>query len=110
MCLSQVQLKLEASLTAARNTSTLCFLRVLHASYASLSGLVGELRISLDAQLSRSNFEPAAVLSILEQSLDDLFIPYLDDASYIELEKRNLQELFASFMFKFATYHVCDAI
>jgi hypothetical protein len=52
--------------------------------------------------------EPASsqVSSNLDQQLEDLFVPYLSGSAYIDREKRNLDELYSSLLFKFTTYHV----
>ncbi|EOD44601.1 putative exocyst complex component sec10 protein [Neofusicoccum parvum UCRNP2] len=44
------------------------------------------------------------VAAMLDQQLEDLFIPYLLGSSYIEREKKNLEELYSSLLFKFTVY------
>jgi hypothetical protein len=44
---------------------------------------------------------------VLDQQVDELFVPYLVGSSYIEREKRTLEEIYSSLLFKFNTYHVC---
>jgi len=45
------------------------------------------------------------VSAILDQQVEDLFVPYLIGSSYIERERRSLEELYASLLFKFTLYH-----
>jgi hypothetical protein len=51
--------------------------------------------------------EPASsqISSVLDQQLDDLFVPYMVGSSYIEREKKSLEELYSSLLFKFTMFH-----
>jgi len=42
----------------------------------------------------------------LDQQLEDLFVPYFAGSSYIDREKRSLEELYASLLFKYTLFHV----
>jgi hypothetical protein len=42
---------------------------------------------------------------LLDQQLEELFVPYFVGSSYIEREKRTLEELFNSLLFRFTSYH-----
>jgi hypothetical protein len=99
-----VQQKLELVLAKANTISTLAFLRSLQASRSCVSGLVDDLK-------AHGLTEHPEVLSsqsslVLDQQLDDLFVPYFVGSSYIEREKRNLEELYSSLLFKFTLFHV----
>ena len=99
-----VQQRLEMVLEKSGSVSSLAFLRALQSSRSYISSLVDDLK----AHGLTEHPEPAttSVSSALDQQLEDLFVPYLLGSSYIEREKRNLDELYSSLLFKFTTYHV----
>jgi hypothetical protein len=41
----------------------------------------------------------------LDQQLDELFVPYLVGNSYIDRERKSLEELYSSLLFKYTIYH-----
>ena len=90
-------------LEKAESISTLAFLRSLQASRSYISTLVEDLK----AHGLTEHPEPASsqVVATLDQQLDDLFVPYFVGSSYIEREKKSLEELYSSLLFKFTTYH-----
>lgn len=94
-------------LDKADSISALAFLRSLQASKSYISGLVEDLK----AHGLTEHPEPASVqtAAVLDQQLEDLFIPFLSGSSYIEREKRSLEELYSSLLFKFTTYHVSSS-
>ena len=99
-----IQQRLEMVLDKANTMSTLAFLRSLQAARSYISGLVDDLK-------SHGLTEHPDALSsqtalILDQQFDDLFVPYFVGSSYIEREKRNLEELYSSLLFKFTVFHV----
>jgi exocyst complex component 5 len=98
-----VQQRLEMVLNKADSISSLSFLRSLQASRSYISGLVEDLK----AHGLTEHPEPAssAIAAVLDQQVDELFVPYFTGSSYIEREKRNLGELFEGLLFKFTTYH-----
>ncbi|GAB7352725.1 hypothetical protein MBLNU459_g3079t1 [Dothideomycetes sp. NU459] len=98
-----IQQKLEIVLDKADSVSSLAFLRSLQASKSYISGLVEDLK----AHGLTEHPEPATVqmAAVLDQQLEDLFVPYFSGSSYIEREKRSLEELYSSLLFKFTTYH-----
>ncbi|MCJ1419203.1 Exocyst complex component 5 [Xylographa parallela] len=98
-----IQQRLEMVLNKANTISTLAFLRSLQASRSYISALVDDLK-------AHGLTEHPDVLSsqtalILDQQFDDLFVPYFVGSSYIEKEKRNLEELYSSLLFKFTVFH-----
>ena len=99
-----IQQKLEMVLDKAASVSALAFLRSLQASKSYIHTMVDDLK----AHGLTEHPEPASVqtAAILDQQLDDLFVPYAVGSSYIEKEKRSLEELYSSLLFKFTTYHV----
>ena len=100
-----IQQRLEMVLDKASTVSSLAFLRSLQASRSYLSGLIDDLK----AHGLTEHPEPisAQISMLLDQQFDDLLVPYFVGSSYIEREKRSLEELYSSLLFKFTIYHVC---
>ncbi len=98
-----IQQRLEMVLEKAESVSTLAFLRALQASRSYISSLVDDLK----AHGLTEHPEPTSsqITAVLDQQLDELFVPYFAGSSYIEREKRSLEELYSSLLFKFTTYH-----
>ncbi|KAL2809871.1 exocyst complex component Sec10-like protein [Aspergillus granulosus] len=98
-----IQQRLEMVLEKANSVSSLAFLRSLQSSRSSISILVDELKAHGLTE------HPEAISSqtslVLDQQLEDLFVPYFVGSSYIEREKRTLEELYTSLLFKFTTFH-----
>lgn len=99
-----IQQRLEMVLDKANTVSTLAFLRSLQAARSYISGLLDGMK----AHGLTEHPEPLSAQSslLLDQQFDDLFVPYFVGLSYIEREKRNLEELYSSLLFKFTVYHV----
>lgn len=99
-----IQQRLEMVLDKANSISSLAFLRSLQAAKSYISALVDDLKAhGLTEHPEAASSQTAA---ILDQQLDVLFVPYFAGSSYIEREKRSLEELYSSLLFKFTTYHV----
>ncbi|WPG98139.1 Hypothetical protein R9X50_00092500 [Acrodontium crateriforme] len=98
-----IQQRLEMVLNKADSISSLAFLRSLQASKSYISSLVEDLK----SHGLTEHPEPVSstTAAVLDQQLDELFVPYFTGSSYIEREKRNLSELFEGLLFKFITYH-----
>ncbi|KAK4545762.1 hypothetical protein LTR36_002716 [Oleoguttula mirabilis] len=98
-----IQQKLEMVLDKADTISSLAFLRSLQSSRSYIAALVEDLK----AHGLTEHPEPASSVTaaVLDQQLDELFVPYFTGSSYIEREKRNLSELFEGLLFKFTIYH-----
>lgn len=99
-----VQQRLEMVLEKASTISSLAFLRSLQAARGYISTLIDDLK----AHGLTEHPEPASpqIAIILDQQFDDLFVPYFVGSSYIEREKRSLEELYSSLLFKFTIFHV----
>lgn len=99
-----IQQRLEMVLEKANTISSLAFLRSLQGARSCLSNLIDDLK----AHGLTNNPEPASpqIAIILDQQFDDLFVPYFVGSSYIEREKRNLEDLYSSLLFKFTIFHV----
>lgn len=98
-----IQQRLEMVLNKADSISSLAFLRSLQASRSYMSALVEDLK----SHGLTEHPEPASsgTAAILDQQLDELFVPYFTGSSYIEREKSNLSELFEGLLFKYQIYH-----
>ncbi|KAH7060914.1 exocyst complex component Sec10-like protein [Macrophomina phaseolina] len=97
-----IQARLEMVLEKANSISSLAFLRSLQAARSYIGSLVEDLK----SHGLTEHPEPVTsqVAAMLDQQLEDLFIPYLLGSSYIEREKKNLEELYSSLLFKFTVY------
>ncbi|KAJ9196137.1 hypothetical protein DTO166G4_6611 [Paecilomyces variotii] len=98
-----IQQRLEMVLEKASSVSSLAFLRCLQSSRSYISALVDDLKAHGLTEHPDAISSQTAV--VLDQQLEDLFVPYFVGSSYIEREKRNLEELFTALMFKFTAYH-----
>ncbi|KAK0656373.1 exocyst complex component Sec10-like protein [Cercophora newfieldiana] len=98
-----IQQRLEMVLDKATTVSSLAFLRSLHASRAYIGALVEDLK----THGLTEHPEPcsAQVSQCLDQQLEELFVPYLIGNSYIDREKKSLEEMYNSLLFKFSLYH-----
>ena len=98
-----IQQRLEIVLEKASSISSLAFLRSLQSSRNYIGALVDDLKShGLTEHPDPISSQTALVL---DQQLEDLFIPYFAGSLYIEREKKNLEELYTSLLFKFTTYH-----
>ena len=98
-----IQQRLEMVLQKASGISTLAFLRSLQSSRGYVSGLIHDLKAH--GLTEHPEALSAQTALVLDQQFDDLFVPYFVGTSYIEREKRNLDELCASLLFRFTVYH-----
>ncbi|KAF2013280.1 exocyst complex component Sec10 [Aaosphaeria arxii CBS 175.79] len=98
-----IQQRLEMVLGKANELSSLAFLRSLQASRSYVTALVDDLK----AHGLTEHPEPVTsqIAATLDQQLEDLFVPYFVGSSYIEREKKNLEELYSSLLLKFTIYH-----
>ncbi|KAI1333398.1 exocyst complex component protein [Xylariaceae sp. FL0255] len=98
-----IQQRLELVLEKASTISSLAFLRSLHSSRTYISALIEDLK----AHGLTEHPEPcsAQISQTLDQQMEELFVPYIMGNSYIDREKKSLEELFNSLLFKFNIYH-----
>ena len=99
-----IQQRLEMVLEKASSVSSLAFLRSLQAARSCISTLVDDLKAH--GLTEHPETVSPQISIILDQQFDDLFVPYFIGSSYIEREKRSLEELYSSLLFKFTLYHV----
>ena len=99
-----IQQRLEMVLEKANTVSSLAFLRSLQGARNCLGTLIDDLK----AHGLTEHPEPVSpqIAITLDQQFDDLFVPYFVGSSYIEREKRSLEELYSSLLFKFTIFHV----
>lgn len=43
--------------------------------------------------------------AMLDQAVEELFVPYMEGMKYLDRESRNLTELYAAYLLKFSNYH-----
>ena len=98
-----IQQRLEKVLDKADTISSLAFLRSLHSSRSYISSLIEDLK----AHGLTEHPEPcsAQISQTLDQQMEELFVPYLVGNSYIERERKSLEEMYSSLLFKFTIYH-----
>ncbi|KAK0618570.1 exocyst complex component Sec10-like protein [Bombardia bombarda] len=98
-----IQQRLEMLLDKATTISSLAFLRSLHASRSYISALIEDLK----THGLTEHPEPcsAQIAQTLDHQLEELFVPYLVGNSYIDRERKSLEEMYNSLLFKFTLYH-----
>ena len=98
-----IQQRLEMVLEKADTISSLAFLRSLHASRSYINNLIEDLK----AHGLTEHPEPCSAQTALslDQQLEELFVPYLVGNSYIDRERKSLEELYSSLLFKFTIYY-----
>ncbi|KAL8714415.1 MAG: hypothetical protein Q9220_001748 [cf. Caloplaca sp. 1 TL-2023] len=98
-----IQQRLEMVLEKASTVSSLAFLRSLQSARAALSGLIDDLK--QHGLLEHPESVSPQVAMVLDQQFDDLFVPYFAGSAYIDRERRSLEELYSSLLFKFTIFH-----
>lgn len=98
-----IQERLQDVLRKAEAISSIAFLRCLQASRSYIMALVDDLK----THGLTEHPEPISsqTSTVLDQQFDDLFVPYLVGASYMDRERKSLDELYSSLLFKFTVYH-----
>lgn len=98
-----IQQRLEKVLDKADTISALAFLRSLHSSRSYISSLIEDLK----THGLTEHPEPCSgqIAQTLDQQVDELFVPYLVGNLYIEREKKSIEEMYSSLLFKFTMYH-----
>ncbi|RDW60157.1 exocyst complex component Sec10 [Coleophoma crateriformis] len=98
-----IQQRLEMVLEKAETVSSLAFLRSLHASRSYINTLIEDLKSHGLTEHPEACTAQTALS--LDQQLEELFVPYLVGNSYIDRERKSLEELYSSLLFKFTIYH-----
>ncbi|KAL8661072.1 MAG: hypothetical protein Q9202_005944 [Teloschistes flavicans] len=98
-----IQQRLEKVFEKANTVSSLAFLRSLQAARSAISTLIDDLKVH--GLLEHPEPASPQITLVLDQQFDDLFVPYFSGSSYIDRERRNLEELHSSLLFKFTIFH-----
>ncbi|KAL8744206.1 MAG: hypothetical protein Q9190_003513, partial [Brigantiaea leucoxantha] len=98
-----IQQRFEMVLEKASTISSLAFLRSLQAARSAIGALVDDLKMHGLTEHPEAASPQMSV--VLDQQFEELLVPYLVGSSYIEREKRNLEELYSSLLFKFTLFH-----
>ncbi|TVY90754.1 Exocyst complex component [Lachnellula willkommii] len=98
-----IQQRLELVLEKADTISSLAFLRSMHAARSYINNLIEDLKAHGLTEHPEACSAQTALS--LDQQLDELFVPYLVGNAYIERERKSLEELYSSLLFKFTIYH-----
>jgi len=99
-----IQQRLEVVLDKASTISQLAFLRTLQAARSYIGAMVEDMKTHGLTEHPETVSPQAS--AALDQQLEDLFVPYFAGSSYIDREKRSLEELYASLLFKYTLFHV----
>ena len=111
----QIQQYLEQLLNKAAQLSPLAFLRMLKVSYAQTAALVDVLKSydlsqmssrSADANRTAAQSSSVAISTMLDASMDELFVPYMEGSRYLEKETKCLTELYMLNLYPFSRWHV----
>ncbi len=117
---------MEQLLHKGTDISDLAYLRVLQLAHLQASALVEDLKAhELPHMASRTPYEvtefrrsltgsapatgsapSAAISTMLETAMEELFVPYTEGQRYMERETKNLTTLYGNLLANFARYHV----
>ena len=70
--------------------------------------LLGSDAVAAAGQLAGASASPLAAM--LDQSVEELFVPYMEGIRYIDRESRSLADLYAGLLYKFITFHRTAAV
>lgn len=119
---------MEQLLHKGSDISDLAYLRVLQLVHIQASVLVEDLKAhELPHTVSRTPYEAtefrrslagsapvtgsapsAAISTMLETAMEELFVPYTEGQRYMERETKSLTALYGGLLANFARYHVSD--
>ncbi|KJA29885.1 hypothetical protein HYPSUDRAFT_174827 [Hypholoma sublateritium FD-334 SS-4] len=120
-----IQQHMEQLLHKGTDISDLAYLRVLQLAHLQASTLVEDLKAhELPHMASRTPYEvtefrrslmgsapatgaapSAAISTMLETAMEELFVPYTEGQRYMERETKNLTTLYGNLLANFARYH-----
>lgn len=98
-----LQQRLEMVLEKTATLSPLAFLRTLQASRASVNNMAEDLKAH--GLTEHPGPLSSSTTTVVDQNIDELFIPYLQDRAYMEKEKDNLEQLYSGLLLKFSIFH-----
>lgn len=98
-----LQQQLENVLEATSALSPLAFLRTLQAARSAVVTLAEDLK---DHGLTEHP-DPlsSSTAMLLDQNVEELFVPYLQDRGYLDKEKESLEQLYSGLLLKFTLFH-----
>ncbi|KAK9248788.1 exocyst complex component Sec10-domain-containing protein [Lipomyces tetrasporus] len=97
-----IQQRIELILSHAKSISTLAYLRTLQNAHKEIGALVEDLKAILKPDLDHGG----GLSMLLDQNMQDVFVPYIENRQYIDTEKRSLQELTSVMLARFNNYHL----
>lgn len=107
-----IQQHIERLVERASTISTLAFLRTLHLTHSMCASLVDNLKsyegtlgvgVAGPSKLADSATGPLAAL--LDQALEEIYVPWLEGTRYLDCESKNLVELYGGLLSRFTRYH-----
>ncbi|RPB24810.1 exocyst complex component Sec10 [Terfezia boudieri ATCC MYA-4762] len=98
-----IQQRLEIVLQTTEKLSTLAYLRTLQAARLCIGQLVDELKAH--GLTEHPSPLSSTTTLVIDQNLEELFLPYLGGSSYIDREKISLDQLYAGVLLKFNLFH-----
>jgi hypothetical protein len=99
-----LQQRLEMVLDKTSTLSCLAFLRTLQASRACIIALADDLKTHGLTEHPEPLSSTTTVL--IDQNVEELFVPYLQDRGYMEKEKESLEQLYSGLLLRFNMFHV----
>lgn len=99
-----LQQRLEMVLDKTSTLSPLAFLRTLQASRACINTLADDLKAHGLTEHPGPLSSTTTVL--IDQNVEELFVPFLQDRGYMEKEKESLEQLYSGILLKFGMFHV----
>ncbi|KAK7202541.1 exocyst complex component Sec10-domain-containing protein [Myxozyma melibiosi] len=103
-----IQQRIELILSHAKSISTLAYLRTLQNAHSYIGQLVQDLKEILhpDLEILHPDIDAGGGLAmLLDQNMQDVFVPYIENRQYIDMEKRNLKELNGAMLWRFNNYY-----
>ncbi|KAL0631485.1 Exocyst complex component 5 [Maublancomyces gigas] len=98
-----LQQRLEMVLDKTSTLSPLAFLRTLQASRACVNTLADDLKAHGLTEHPGPLSSTTTVL--IDQNVEELFVPFLQDRGYMEKEKESLEQLYSGILLKFGLFH-----
>lgn len=107
-----IQQHIEMLVNRASSISTLAFLRTLsltHSMCASLvedlKGYEGSLGVGVAGPSKPADTVTGPLAALLDQALEEIYVPWLEGTRYLDSESKNLVELYGGLLSRFTRYH-----
>lgn len=98
-----LQQRLETVLDKTATLSPLAFLRTLQASRAAVITLAEDLKAH--GLTEHPGPLSSSTTMVVDQNVEELFVPYLQDRGYMERERESLEQLYSGLLLKFSIFH-----